>query len=320
MGLRQVVIAAADGSELLDVSGPTSVFSTATALPRARAGSRVVLASPGGRPVHTFGGLVLQAGAALERVRSGDTLLATGPALADLRCHPALVRGMRRLAPRARRVASVCTGAFVLAEAGLLQGRRATTHWAACAELARRSPGTSVEVDPIFVRDGRVWTSAGVTAGIDLALALVEADLGARLALKVARWLVVFVRRPGGQAQYSAPLRAATAAVRPSLRTVVEEAAADPRADLSVESLARRAAMSVRSFARLFRRELGQTPAAWVRSLRLEAARRELEAEAAPLKQVAARTGFGTVEALHRAFRQSLGVTPGEYRDRFARR
>ncbi len=213
-------------------------------------------------------------------------------------------------------MASVCTGAFLLARAGLLDGRPATTHWAWADQLAERYPSVRVDPDRIFVRDGQIWTAAGVTAGMDLALALVEDDLGREVALEVARWLVVFARRPGGQSQFSAPLAAQTAERRP-LREVQEWVLADPARDCSVEALALRAAMSPRNFARAFRREVGVTPAAWVEEVRVESARRLLEASAVSTDQVAAQCGFGTVETLRRAFGRRVGVSPGQYRERF---
>jgi len=223
---------------------------------------------------------------------------------------------LRATAPRARRVASVCTGAFLLARAGLLDGRRATTHWAWCEELARRFPQVAVERDPIFVADGNVRTSAGVTAGMDLALALVEEDLGPRAALEVARQLVLFVRRPGGQAQFSAGL--AAQAQHAPLRELQAWMADHLDADLGVEALAARAHMSPRSFARAFRRETATTPAAYVEALRVERARLLLETTPAAVTEVARACGFGTVETLRRAFARRLGVAPAAYRSRFA--
>ena len=215
-------------------------------------------------------------------------------------------------------MASVCTGAFLLARAGLLEGRRATTHWSACAQLASRYPGVEVDPDPIFVRHGPVITSAGVTAGMDLALALVEEDLGRELALEVARWLVLFVKRPGGQAQFSAAL-AAQAAGREPLRELQDWIPGHLEADLSVPALARRACMSERNFARAFRHETGLTPAAYVELTRVERARMELESGELPVEVVARRAGFGTVETMRRAFRRRVGVSPADYRQRFRR-
>ncbi|MGQ7840931.1 GlxA family transcriptional regulator, partial [Burkholderia pseudomallei] len=214
------------------------------------------------------------------------------------------------------RIASVCSGAFVLAAAGLLGGRRVVTHWSRCDELAQRYPDVRVEPDPIFIRDGNVWTSAGVTAGIDLALALVEDDLGRALALDVARYLVVFLKRPGGQAQFSAAL---------SLQheggcfdELHAWAAANLGADLSVAALAARAGMSERSFMRRYREATGRTPARAIEQMRVEAARNLLADAPLPIKRIAARCGFGSEETMRRSFLRMLGVAPQAYRERFA--
>jgi transcriptional regulator GlxA family with amidase domain len=237
----------------------------------------------------------------------------TAAALAD----GALVRGVRRLAGRARRVTSVCSGAFLLAEAGLLDGRRVTTHWSAAGTLARRYPTVTVDARPIFVRDGHVWTSAGVTAGMDLALALVGDDHGPELARAVARWLVLYLQRPGGQAQFSAHLDGRLAR-RPSLQDLQTWMAEHLDQDLSVAALARRAAMSERHFARRFREETGVTPADHVEALRTEAACRLLETTDEAIAAVARCCGFGTVETMYRAFRRRHGTTPGRHRAHFA--
>ncbi len=215
-----------------------------------------------------------------------------------------------------RRTASVCTGAFLLAAAGLLDGRRATTHWTAAKELAKRYPSVRVDPEPIFLRDGPIWTSAGVTAGMDLALALVEEDLDRDAALAIARQLVLFLRRPGNQSQFSATL-AAQEPVREPLREVRRHIVENLAGDLSVEALAQRAHMSPRHFARLFRTETGVTPARYVESIRLEAARRALEDSAQPVATVALTCGFGTPETMRRSFLRALGVGPAEYRRRF---
>jgi transcriptional regulator GlxA family with amidase domain len=223
---------------------------------------------------------------------------------------------VRRAAPRCRRIASVCTGAFVLAAAGILDDRRATTHWNSCARLAREFPRVRVEADPIFVEDGNVWTSAGVTAGMDLALALVEADLGREVALLTARHLVLFVQRSGGQAQFSAQL-GAQLAQRDPLRELQRAIAEQPDGDYRVEQLAERVSMSPRNFARVFRAEVGCSPAAYVERTRLEVARRMLETTALPVDGVARAAGFGTVDTMRRAFARRVGASPTEYRDRF---
>jgi len=233
--------------------------------------------------------------------------------------HAEVVAWLRRHGPRTQRLTSVCTGAFLLAEAGLLDGRRVTTHWAYAEALARQFPAVTVDPEPIFVRDGPVVTSAGVTAGIDLALALVEEDIGREAALDVARHLVVFLRRPGGQAQFSAQLHAQLARRRP-LRDVQHWITERPAADLSVERLAARAGLSPRQFARSFAAETGMTPGRYVDRVRLEAARRELEDTGAGVEQVARSCGYGTPETMRRAFIRALGLSPAGYRQRFQAR
>ena len=279
---------------------------------------RVELVAARREPVRATSGLTLVPDRPLAGCRGPlDTLVvAGGGGVEDAERDEQLVAWVARAASRSRRVASVCTGAFLLARAGLLDGRRATTHWAACDHLARRYPAVSVDPDPIFVADGPVYTSAGVTAGMDLALALVEADLGRRVALEVARWLVVFVRRPGGQSQFSAHLRAQLADREP-LRELQGWIADNLESDLSVPALAARAHMSPRNFARAFRRETGMTPAAYVESIRVEQARVRLETTGARLEAVARQCGFGTVETMRRAFHRRLRVGPGDYRTRF---
>jgi transcriptional regulator GlxA family with amidase domain len=247
-----------------------------------------------------------------------DTLVAVGGGGVHRACEDRrFVDWFARTARRSRRTASVCTGAFLLGAAGLLAGRRVVTHWASCDRLAERYPDATVCPDPIFVRDGEVWTSAGVTAGIDLALAMTEDDHGPELARAIARHLVMFVQRPGGQAQFSTQL-AAQRPRRAPLREVIGWIADHPGDDLTVPALAARAGMSERNFTRVFRAETGCTPAAYVESARIEAARRLLETTAATLDSVACACGFGTVETFHRRFRRAVRVTPGEYRGRFS--
>jgi transcriptional regulator GlxA family with amidase domain len=247
-----------------------------------------------------------------------DTLVVAGGAgVRDASGDERLSSWLRLAARRSRRVTSVCTGAFLLARAGVLEGRRATTHWAACAALARAYPTVRVEPDPMFVRDGNVYTSAGVTAGIDLALALVEEDLGPAVALDVARSLVLFVRRPGGQAQFSATL-AGQAATRPGIRELQSWICEHLDADLSVPALAERTFMSPRNFSRVFVRDVGSTPGAYVESVRVERARTLLETTALQVDAIAGACGFGTVETLRRAFWRRVRVNPSEYRERFA--
>jgi transcriptional regulator GlxA family with amidase domain len=222
---------------------------------------------------------------------------------------------VRERASQARRIASVCTGAFLLAAAGVLDGRRAATHWMYCARFAQRFPTVHVEPDPIFVRDGPVWTSAGVTAGIDLALALVEEDLGRPVALAVARYLVVFMKRPGGQAQFSASLALQAAEDRfGALHEWIKGHLAD---DLSLSVLAHQAGMSERSFSRHYAEAAGQTPARAIERLRVEAAQNLLLESRLPVKRIAQRCGFGSEETMRRSFLRLLGVTPQDYRSRF---
>ncbi len=319
-GVRRVVIAGYPDIQMLDVVGPAEVFATANRLvDRAGVGGyEVVLATLDRSEVDSRSGLRLAVDADLGRLRGPlDTLVVPGGSgtlamFDDTR----FLRSIQRLASRSRRVASVCSGAYLLAAAGLLDGRRATTHWSECERFAELFPAVTVEPDSIYVRDDPVWTSAGVTAGIDLSLALIEADHGRDLALAVARWLVVFVRRPGGQSQFSAQL-AAQFAERDVLRDLQGFIGEHPDADLTVAALARRAYMSERHFARVFAQEVGLTPAAYVERARTDVARRLLEETALGLDGVAAASGFGSVETLRRAVHRHLGVAPSDYRQRF---
>ena len=315
MSPRRVVVVAFPGVQPLDAVGPAEVFHTAA---RLRPGAyEVTIAAPEREPL-AASAVSLMPDAALGSLRGPvDTLVVAGGLGVRLLEHDEAFLGvLRRVAGRSRRTAGVCTGAFLLAAAGLLEGRRATTHWASCGLLADRYPGVTVDPDPIFVRDGDLYTSAGVTAGMDLALALVEEDLGHEVALETARWLVLFVKRPGGQAQFSAQLTAQTAERRP-LRELQAWMADHLDSDLSVPALSARAHMSERNFARAFAREVGMTPAAYVEAARVESARNALEAGEAPVDVVARRSGFGTVETMRRAFHRRLGVGPADYRRRF---
>jgi transcriptional regulator GlxA family with amidase domain len=316
---RRVVIVAYPGVQSLDVTGPLEVFAAANRSTAAPAYETTVVSLAGGVVESWSGlGLATEPAARPGPDRPIDTLVvAGGDGTAAAVADADLLAWLRRAAAASRRITSVCSGAFLLAAAGLLDGRQATTHWSVCDLLDRLHPGVTVDADRIYVRDGHVWTSAGVTAGMDLALALVEDDLGAAVALDVARQLVLFTRRAGGQSQFSAQL-AAQQAERPSLRAVLAHIAEHLDDDLSVPALARRAAMSPRTFARSFAAEVGTTPAAYVQAARVEAARRLLETTGQSTAEVARDCGFGTVETMHRAFRRTLGTTPGQYRRHFA--
>ncbi|MCX5381382.1 GlxA family transcriptional regulator [Streptomyces sp. NBC_00091] len=318
MSLRNVLVVLYDGVQSLDVTGPVEVFDGAGRC-RTDGGYAVRTVSPGGAPVRTSSGLTLVPDGDLESVRPGPrtTLLVPGGRFTG-DFEPRLTDWLRAYGGRAGRLVSVCTGGLLLAEAGLLDGRRATTHWSVCGRMARDYPRVSVEPDPIYVRDGPVATSAGVTAGIDLALALVEEDLGRDVALLVARHLVVFLRRPGNQAQFSAQLAAQTARREP-LRDVQQWITEHPGGDLSVEALAARAALSPRHFARAFQAETGVTPGRYVERVRVEHARRLLEDSGEGVAQISQACGYGTPEALRRAFVKTLGQSPAEYRRRFGR-
>ncbi|MFF3638590.1 GlxA family transcriptional regulator [Streptomyces sp. NPDC002250] len=313
MPQRTVLLVLFDGVQSLDVTGPLEVFTGAEQ--HTRGTYRVRTASLDGGPVRTSSGLALVPDGALTAMPDPDTLLVPG-GQGTRGPDPRLTDWLRAHGPRARRLVSVCTGAILLAAAGLLDGRRATTHWAYCDKLARDHPAVAVDPEPIYVRDGNVATSAGVTSGIDLALALVEEDLDREVALSVARHLVVFLRRPGNQAQFSAQLAAQTAR-RDPLRDVQRWITEHPAGDLTVESLAARARLSPRHFARAFREETGTTPGRYVDRVRLEHARRLLEDTGDGVEEISRASGYGTPEAMRRAFVRALGTAPAEYRRRF---
>jgi transcriptional regulator GlxA family with amidase domain len=321
---KRVAVLAYPDVQILDVVGPLEVFARTSRWLRNHRGHEedaydVEIVGLGRGAFRTSSGMRLYADRGFADVGRGlDTLLVAGGIGSDRYVSDAsLVRWIRRQARWVRRLASVCTGAFFLAAAGLLDGRRATTHWASCEELARRFPEVQVEPDRLFVREGRIWTSAGVTAGMDMALALVEEDHGRDVALAVARVLVMFVKRPGGQAQFSAQL-AHQLAEREPFRELQAYIVDNPRADLAVETLARRVGMSPRHFARVFTREVGATPARFVTRVRVEAARRMLEDSSAHLESICASCGLGTLESMRRAFLRTVGVPPGDYRARFS--
>ncbi|WP_043651606.1 GlxA family transcriptional regulator [Nocardia thailandica] len=324
---RRIVITVFPEVDLLDVTGPAEVFALANRETGGAAGYEIRLAAPTPDPVHTSAGV---------RLLPDDTFAGIGtpvhtlivPGAVDMidgepvaRLDPAVVDWVRATAPHAARVASVCVGAHVLAAAGLLDGRTATTHWSTAAQLAADHPTVTVDPDPIFVRAdrGRLWTGAGISACLDLALALVAEDHGEDLALAVSRQLVVFLRRQGGQSQFSVPLSRPATARRDidALRAWITE---HHDADLSVRALAERMRLSERHFARVFTKEMGVGPSAYVESTRVEVARRLLETTDRTLDQIATDAGLGSVETLHRAFRRRLGTGPASYRRRFRTR
>lgn len=315
---REIVIVGFQGIQGLDLTGPWEVMDAAvslTGLDPAPYNLRWVTVD--GEPVRTSSGLTVIPDGRLDEVEVADTMIVAGgwgiyEAIDDRE----LVAGIERLSRVARRTAGVCSGAFLLAEAGLLDGRRAVTHWKGCDELAARYPRVEVDPEPIFIRDGSVITSAGVTAGIDLALALVEEDLGPDVALDVARWMVVYARRSGGQSQFSVQLSHPPAGSA-DLRELQRWIAGNLDGDLSVGALAGRVHLSERQFSRRFRAELGTTPADYVEQVRVERARGLLEAGDAAIDQVARACGFTGAEVMRRAFRRRLGTNPRAYRERF---
>lgn len=314
---RLVAMVVYPGVVAMDAFGPLEAFATANIITRTPL-YRLTIAAMSVVPVETSLGIPIAPNVALADLEGRiDTLLVAGGfGQAEASCDRRLLDWLRANGPLARRCGSICTGAFVLAAAGLLDGKRATTHWAMAAELGRRYPQVSVDVDRIFVRDGSVYTSAGVTTGIDLALAMIEEDHGRPLALRVARSLVVYLKRPAGQSQFSSHLLAQFAA-SPPVRLVQEWALDNLRADLGVKALAARIRMSERSFRRAFVEETGETPREFVERIRCDAARRLFEEARMTVQAVATRCGFETVDNLRRAFVRRLGVTPQEYRQRF---
>ena len=317
---RAIEVLAFPDVQMLDVTGPLQVFATANdTVAQANEAPPYTLrvVAQNGQTVSASSGLGLATHALPPAGMAVDTLLiAGGRGVLAAAADPVLVDWVRARGAAARRTASVCTGAFLLAASGMLDGRRAATHWSVCAEFARQFPAVHVEPDPIFVRDGPVWTSAGVTAGIDLALALVEEDLGRDLALAVARYLVVFLKRPGGQAQFSAALTLQAAEDR--FGPLHQWVNTHLDADLSLPDLASQAGMSERSFSRHYLDATGLTPARAVERLRIEAARRLLSESKLPVKRIARQCGFGSEETLRRSFLRLLAVTPQDYRARFS--
>lgn len=322
---RRVLLLAAPDTQILDLVGPYQVFARAGEIvARTKSGLpayslELVTTTPG--PLYTSCGLRIDAHRTFRDVRGHvDTLLIVGGTCVESgREERAVVEWLQRIAPQTRRLGSICTGAFLLARAGLLDGRRATTHWNYCERLARRHPGVKLDPDPIYIRDGNVYTSAGVTAGMDMALALVEEDVGSAIALAVARELVLYLRRPGSQSQFSAALNL-QAADRQPFRELGAWVLDNLRKNLSVDVLAGRLGMSPRNFARVFRQQMNMTPAKFVETLRLDAARRRLQESNASLDSVASSCGFRNSDAMRTTFKRALRVAPAEYRWRFQSR
>jgi transcriptional regulator GlxA family with amidase domain len=321
---RRIVFVIYPGHQSLDLTGPYEVFNGANSVldhwtrraPQPR--YRLTIAALGGGTVRSESGLCIQADADLRRVKGPiDTLMVVGGSGARAAStDEQLVNHVGRLAASARRVASICTGTFVLAAAALLDDRAVCTHWSATAELGEQFPSLTVDPDSLYRRDGRVWTSAGVTAGIDLSLAMVEADHDARTAQTIARWLVMFLRRPGGQSQFAAPVwhEAEADAIREAQQSIVT----GPGDDHRIAALAERVSMSERNFARVFTREVGSTPAKYVEAVRIDTACRLLETTDQNVETVARSVGFGTAETMRRAFIRTRGITPTDHRTRFA--
>jgi transcriptional regulator GlxA family with amidase domain len=320
---RSVLILGFPGVQPLDLVGPSEVFTNSTiclqGMGRADDGYDVRVVSRDGEPATTGTGLALVAEPLPDPRGPVDTIVLPGGfGTDDARQNPDVIGWIQIAAENARRVASVCTGAFLAAQAGLLDGCVATTHWAFAAQLAREFPKITVDPEPIFVRSSdQVWTAAGVTAGIDLALSLVEDDYGTEVAQTVARWLVMYLRRPGGQTQFAAPVWMPRAKRAP-IRDVQEAIEAELGGAHSIPELARRASMSPRHFTRVFTDEVGEAPGAYLERIRTEAARRQLEETDDTVTVIAARCGFGTAETLRRNFVRRLGISPDQYRKTFA--
>ncbi|WP_370468463.1 GlxA family transcriptional regulator [Streptacidiphilus sp. P02-A3a] len=320
---RLIVIMLFDGVDLIDVTGPPEVFALLQREMRQETGYQVVLAAESTEPVTTSAGVRILPDATFQAVagRSIDTLVVPGAVDTDeqhrvhARTDPAVVAWVRVLAGRARRTASVCVGAHLLAAAGLLDGKRATTHWSTAGQLAADFPAVAVDADPIFIREGDVWTGAGITACLDLSLALVAEDFGEAAAMAVARQLVMYLKRPSGQSQFSVPIETTSTTRRmDDLRHHITRNLAGR---LTIADLARYAHIGERQLTRIFRTELGTTPAAYIEAARVEMARNRLESTADSLERIASTCGFGTVDTLVRAFRRTLNTTPTEYRSRF---
>lgn len=314
---RTVVIVGFPGVQALDLIGPYEVFTGAALL--TAGGYEVTVASLRGQPITTATGLGFIASELPDPGEHIDTVVLPGGAgVDDARADPEFVDWIKAVSRSTRRVITVCTGAFLAAQAGLLDGHRVTTHWAFADRLAAEFPQIDVDPDPIFIRScEQIWTAAGVTSGIDLALSLVEDDHGTEIAQTVARWLVLHLRRPGGQTQFAAPVWMPRAR-RTSIRDVQEAIEAEPGGAHSVDDLARRAAMSPRHFTRVFTEEVGEAPGQYVERVRTEAARRQLEETDDTVVKIANRCGFGTAETMRRNFIRRVGIPPDQYRKAFA--
>jgi transcriptional regulator GlxA family with amidase domain len=318
--VADVVFVVYDGIQALDLTGPWEVFHGANAVladaAPDRTPYRLHLCSTDGRTIRTESGIGLSTAHVADAPRPHTLVVPGGFGAFDAGDDVVLLAAVRELAAGAMRVVTVCTGAYVAAAAGLCDGKRVATHWARAGRLRRRFPAVEVDLDPIFVRDGELWSSAGVTAGIDLALALVEHDHGADVAQVVARWLVMFLRRPGGQSQFATPVWSERATAAP-VRRAQDRIDADPAGDHRVGALAREVGMSERHFTRCFTEQIGTSPAQYVAAVRVEAARRALERTTDTVEVIARRCGFGTAETMRRTFLRTIGVAPDQYRRRF---
>jgi transcriptional regulator GlxA family with amidase domain len=318
---KKIVMLSVPPAQGIDVIGPLEAFGIASRMVEESTGRRgyetELVTNAADLALPTSGGVRILAHRHYRELRGKvDTVLLSGGAGTRAPRDPALLAWLCKMQKQARRLCSICTGAFLLADAGLLNGKRATTHWRFVESFARKHPGVSWDPNPIFIQDGNIYTSAGISAGMDLALALIEEDYGSGLALSVARHMVIFLRRPGSQAQFSVAM-SAQAAERKSLQQLQVWIAENLAKNLSVEVLAERAAMSARNFTRVFTRELGSTPAHYVEQVRIEAARTQLAATDDSVEQVASRCGFSSAELLRRCFLRHFKVAPSQYRKHF---